>query len=240
MTEKVTAIVLGRVRHSDKLDIISLYTDLYGRVSVTSSVGTSASARRRAALLMPLSVVRGDMVYNSVRSIQTFKNTEPAMLHPAIYSDPVKSAVALFVSEFLSKVLRESEPNAYTFSFIVNSLRWLNESDHPENFHLVFLAQMSHYLGFYPDVTGYSPDAIFDMRAGTFTDFQPLHRDVLEGEDARMVVMLSRLTYGVGERIRFSGKNRSRILNGMLHYYGLHIPGAGGMKTPDVLHALFS
>ena len=78
------------------------------------------------------------------------------------------------------------------------------------------------------------------MRAGTFTDFQPLHRDVLEGEDARMVVMLSRLTYVAGERMRFSGKSRSRILNGMLHYYGLHIPGAGSMKTPDVLHALFS
>ena len=77
---------------------------------------------------------------------------------------PHKSAIALFIAEFLYRALREEAENAPLFAYLSNSIQWLDECKHDfANFHLVFLIRLSRFLGLYPNTEGYHNGDYFDL-----------------------------------------------------------------------------
>ncbi|MDE6511973.1 MAG: DNA repair protein RecO, partial [Muribaculaceae bacterium] len=61
--------------------------------------------------------------------------------------------------------------------------------------------------------------------------------------DARRTAFLPklvRINYANSHRFRFSGKERSEILNDLLRYYGCHFPGCDHLKSLEILKEIFS
>ena len=57
--------------------------------------------------------------------------------------DPYKSSMALFLSEFLYRAIREEAENRPLFAYLQHSIIWLDEcGDGFANFHLVFLMRL--------------------------------------------------------------------------------------------------
>ena len=68
-----------------------------------------------------------------------------------IPTNPSKQAILLFLAEFLTYATRDEQQNVPLFLFIRSSLLWLDETEARfANFHLVFMARMSRFLGFGP------------------------------------------------------------------------------------------
>lgn len=239
MFEPVKAIILSRTRHSDKLDIVNLYTDRFGRVSVPMPVGSSRSARLLTARTQPLSLIEAQIDFRPQREMQRLRQVAPAAVFPAIYSNPVRSAVAILISEFLTHALRETAPDPRLWRFLVASLRRLDATPRPENHHIVFLLSIAPLLGFAPQLGSLPRPDFFDMRAGTFTSHRPPHNDILIGRDARVAALL--WTYGDSAVGRFAGngRDRSAMLDVLLRYYALHVPGVDSLRSPGVLRSLF-
>ena len=59
--------------------------------------------------------------------------------------------------------------------------------------------------------------------------------DVLRGRESRMACLLSRMSYANSGRVRFSREERRAVLEGILRYYSIHLPGIGAMRSPEVL-----
>ena len=239
--EKTLAIVTEVRKHSDRHNVVTLFTRERGRVAVLAPAGNGKSARLRNAALMPLSVVETHINFNNSRELQFLGRFQRAELWKDIYFDPVKSAVAMFVTEFVNYYIRNAGPEPALWDFVRNSIKTLDEARGSiANFHLAFLADFMFYAGIRPDLSEWREDAWFDMREGVMTIFTPSHRDALTPQQARFLPTLMRLNLRSAPKFRFNASQRRELLAGFLKYYALHFPGLNNLKSPEILSQLFS
>lgn len=240
MTEKMTAIVLDVTKHSDRHDIVSVFSRLRGRISFLSPAGSGKAAALRRSRLLPLSVIESDIHFQATTELQRLGTFSLARVWTDIYFHPVKQLIALFLSEFLNRLLRASMPDEGLWHYIVDSLTLLdNMETGVSDFHITFLASLLPFVGIQPDSTLYAPGMVLNMQAGVFTDRIPPHRDYLSGDEARVAATLCKLNFSNAPALRLNGNLRHRILEGMLRYYGIHYPGTSNLRSLSVIHDLF-
>lgn len=243
MLQRIEGVVLDLVKHNERHNVVTLFTRERGRVSLLSPTGQGRNARLRNSQLMPLSVITADINFNPAKELQILGRFQRTELWRDIYFNPTKSAVTMFLTEFLNTFLRESGPDAATFDFIVDAIRKLDDPGATKlapNFHIAFLIEFLRYAGITPDLAEWREDALFDMQGGTMVLMPPRHRDYLLGEDVAHLPLLSRMTLSNCRAYRFNGAQRRRLLTGLLRYYSLHFPGLGNLKSPTVLAEVFS
>lgn len=240
MIEKFQAIVLSCVRHSDRTSIVSVYTPTRGRMALSVSTGSGKRNLRQASLFMPLSQIEFSCRGAAASEIYRPAGVASLYTYKSLYFSPIKNAVGIFIAEFLTRLLREAAPDPLVFRYISESLVALDSlGGHAANFHITFLAGLTTFMGVAPDLTSFTKAALFDMRAGQYTHTHPGHSDILIGDTARVPLMLERLNYANMHMLRLSRQNRSALLKGLLHYWNLHFPGCGSLRSIDVLELLF-
>lgn len=235
MNRTVKGIVLKRTRHSDKSDILTLYTPEEGRIGVACP---APSARRRSFPL--LSIIEGTLPSHSRSGISRLGSPSMREPFPSLRSHPGKTAVSLFIADFLDHLLQLQEPEPALWNFIAASLRFFDSSDSGwADFHISFLSRLTRAAGIFPDIESWKPGCIFDMRAGKYLSSLPSHRDIFQGEAARIPLLLSRLSPGHRFHLHLNGSLRYSILEGILRYYSLHLPGMEGVKSHRILSSIF-
>lgn len=133
------AIVLSLLPYSDKAHILHAYTRTGGRVNYkVYGIGRKNTSGRYT----PLSLLQITTDERSIRTAQL--NYVPQTMD----TDPYKRSIALFISEVLYHVLKHPMPDEPMFDFIAKAIQALDETDEPENFHLVFLTDFAAKLGF--------------------------------------------------------------------------------------------
>lgn len=242
MKNKIKAIVLGRIKHSEKSDIITLYSLEAGRIVALTPARVSRSRRTSSSLLFPLCMIESEININPTLELQKLNTFSIIRSWHNIYFHPVKNAMALFISEFLNRLLRESIPDNPLWNFIVNSISLLDsmtENDGLACFHLAFCISLLGFAGIMPDVSNSSDKPFFDMRYASYTDLRPMHKDVIGGRYAHIPALIARMNFRNMKLFRLSKQQRDRILDGILYYYAIHLPGFDSMKSPKVLKELF-
>ena len=152
MYEKLRGIVLNTIRYSDKHNIVHIYTDGRGLMSFAVPLGKTQAARMRNALLMPLSLIDLEANVHSGRDLASLRELRRNYPLATLYSDPVKNAIALFISELLTHVIQEPEGNEPLFRYIEQSVQLLEQMpDHIANFHICFLYHLGAHLGIQPN-----------------------------------------------------------------------------------------
>lgn len=238
--EKIRGIVTNILKHSDRHNVITLFTRERGRIAMLSPAGNGKTARMRNAALMPLSVISADVNINSGRELQFLGRFQRELLWKDIYFNPVKSSIALFLSEFLNNYIRNSGADSHLWDFLIRAIEILDqERKHTANFHLGFLIEFMNYSGIRPDLTEWRNDVWFDLRGGTPTIFPPGHRDFLSIEETRLMPLLLRMNVDNASKFKFNSTQRSRLLLILIKYFGLHFPGMDNLKSPEILSEVF-
>ncbi|MBP3228556.1 MAG: DNA repair protein RecO C-terminal domain-containing protein [Bacteroidaceae bacterium] len=233
------AIVLQTLRYADDKLVCRLLTEREGCVSFLVRRGTGRGSRHR--LFRPLALL--DVEWSKPRdgALAYPKNVAAALNYATIPYDTSKTAVALFLCEFLQSAVRSEPPSPALFAFVEQSLRFYDRLERGHaNFHLVFLLQLATFLGLSPDVGGFRPGAFFDLREGGFTAMRPLHPQYAEPEEAAALPVLMRMSYANMHRFRLSGRERSRLLAHLCDYYRLHIPAFPELKSLGILGEVFA
>lgn len=239
--EKITGIVTDIIKYSDRHNIVTLFTRERGRLPLLSAAGNGKTARIRNASLMHLSLISADININTNRELQFLGRFQRETLWKDLYFNPMKSAIAMFIAEFVNNYNRFSGPDPRLWDFLAESIRTLDESKSGlPNFHLGFLVEFMSYAGIKPDMSEWRQDAWFDMRDGTMTIFPPTHREILTPSESVILPLLSRLNVRTARVFKFNGQQRRELLKKILHYYSLHFPGIGSLKSPEVLAEVFS
>lgn len=246
MQENIRGIVLRTVRYGDTSMIVDLFTASRGRQSFVASTSRAKRSVRSVSYWQPLSMVEfsADIRGNAGRL------PKPVDVHSYYnYVDlpfsPVKSSLALFLSEFLCAALREEKENAPLYAYLESSLQWLDMVENPSamaNFHLAFLMHLSRFIGIYPnlELPTLTSHLYFDLLSGCYSDRQPPHAHFLKGAEASVLPLLFRMDYPTMHLFRLSRQNRQRILHVLNEYYRLHVPNFPELKSLEVLHELYS
>ena len=240
MAEKIIGIVLNVRKYNDRNVIVTLYTRERGRLSFISPMGSGKGSNARRAQLQPLGIITTEFNYKEANELQRLGSISSSELPGDIYFDPVKRAQAIFVSEFLYKLLNATMPDARLYDFISDSIKYLDRmQEGVADFHIPFLVAILRYSGIQPDVSGWKEGYVFDFAAGGYVPEFEAKGPFLRGEEAKAAGIVCRITFGNIKSLRLTSANRRQILYGLLNYYSYHFPGLGNMKSPDVLREIF-
>ncbi len=240
MLEKTKGVVLYTTAYNDKLSVVHIYTELFGRTAYAVSLSSSRRSARLRTFFSPFSVLEMEVEHKPGRELQRIREVQPLLVFQHLPYDEAKRSLVLFLSEFLARTIREPEANLPFFDFLVHSIQILDYLEEGKaNFHLCFLIQYSNFLGFYPNVEGYQEGDYFDMMNGIFTSSLPGHGYFLYPEEARYFALLMRMNYQNLHLFKLSRTERWQILERVITYFRLHHPGLGTLRSLDVLRSLF-
>lgn len=241
MLEKTRGIVLHNIKYTDSGIVSQCYTRKFGRQSFLVRGLRSRKPGKHNILFQPLYILDLELYYKNSREMQNLKEYSVSYTPYNIYSNIRKTAVAIFLGEVLTSVLKEESPNEDMFDYIEKSIIYFDQCDEGyANFHLAFLAGLSSFVGFEPGNRENEDDKFFDLQNGAFVPVPPVH-GLYAGEDiSRILADLFLSTYDSVSKLSLNGKVRNEVLETLIRFYSLHLPGLKTMKSLEVLKEVFS
>ena len=241
MIKKTRGIVLNQIRYSDSGIVARLYTKEFGRLSFMVKGLRKRKTGKHNILFQPLFILDLEVYHKASREMQTIKEFSVAFTPYTIYSDIRKSSVAIFLGEVLTSFLKEESPNDDLFDFVEDSIKYFEAcSNGFSNFHLAFLAGLTSFLGFEPGQKQRPEDIFFDLRNGNFVPLPPVHGQYSTAENSLILGRLFAASYENVKNIHLSGTQRNEILDDLLNYFYIHLPGISRIKSLEILKEVFS
>ena len=240
MIRKTRGIVLHTTRYGESSLVVHGYTEQSGRQSFMIKGVRKSRKNNRSNLFQPLFILDFEVYHKDSREMQLVKEVNRAIPLNSIPFDITKSTQAIFMAEVLYRVVREEEPNPMLSHFLISTIQYLDALAEPSpDFHIVFMFQLSRYLGFYPRKNERVDDRYFDLASGRF---KPLLTDPdLQLDQAESALWKSFMLSDY-QQIRHMGMNskqRKKVLDQLVRYYRLHVDGMGTIKSLEVLHDFF-
>ncbi|MDE6266105.1 MAG: recombination protein O N-terminal domain-containing protein [Muribaculaceae bacterium] len=239
MNDKMECVVLRVIPHNERSVIVTCYSDVAGRLSFVSPGGNGREARRRRALLMPLSVVECVALSSSKELVRVRDVSRPSGFED-FSLNPMKIVVALFVADLLESLTRNSDADPFFFRFIRSAVMHLGKAGATAtaNFHLALMAGVIRQAGIEPDLSSYREGYLFDMREGIFRGTPPMHDDFLERDESEWVRRLCRMDMLNSRFFRLNRAGRNRAMDLMLEYISLHLKDVRHLRSVDVVRSL--
>ncbi len=241
MLIKTRGIVFRTVKYGETSVIADIFTEDKGLHSFIAGSVRTAKARMPYNLFQPMMVVELVAYFrDEPNALNRLKEVRASEVWSRIPFDIRRGAVALFLAEICRKCIQETEENRDLMDFLLDNLRWLDQTTTPiANMHLHFLLQLCGFLGFQPQ-GDIDPEAVlfFDVKEGVFCLEEPLHGDYLPPDlSARMIALLYSPLEQCHE-VQMSRSERKALLQKLLQFYQLHVPGFQGIHTPEILEMI--
>jgi DNA repair protein RecO (recombination protein O) len=240
MLHKTRGIVFQSIKYSESSNIVKIYTEAFGLKSYMVRGLRTSKSKKNLSKFQHLSLLDMVVYQNDKKNLQNIKEVKSAFVFNSIPFDIVKSSMVLFLNEMLLKSIKEEESNPELFGFLFDSILGLDQlKKPPNNFHLLFALQLTKHLGFFPQSDDENAE-VFDLQEGRFVQRQPFHPDFIEGHNCRLFKNSLSVMPCDCNLIQVSNKDRMQLLATIVHYFKLHVPGFGTLKSIEVLHAIFS
>ena len=237
---KARGVVLSTVKYGDSGMVVQMLTDRYGRQSYMVQGVRSARGRgSKMALFQPLFVLEFEGLEPSHSDLHKMREVQNEIIFKSVPYDIRKSTMALFMAEVLYRLVGESEANEPLFDFVHSSVVALDEIDEGvANFHLWFLANLSHYLGYFPG-NEHQKGCWFDMREGLYTRTMPLHDHVMNEAEAELLRDLTECDLECLGEIPLNREQRVTMLSRLVEYYSIHLDAIRSVRSIDILQEVF-
>lgn len=235
-------IVLRVVRYDDASSVVHVFTRSRGHVAfmVTRPKSRHSAGAAVCALLRPMSVLSFQWDAKPHAALYRMKDVRLAATWRDMPYHPVKSAVALLLSEFLCHALAEEGENVALYDYVVASLQWFDAAPTAyANFHMVFLLKITRFLGIAPDADSYVPGHAFDVESGIFVPQLIASPLTLTPPDATLLYALITAGYDDMLAVPMNRTDRARMITYIGRFYRVHVAGFPEIKSLDVLETLF-
>jgi DNA repair protein RecO (recombination protein O) len=241
MVEKTVAIVLHQIKYTDTGIVVQVYARKFGRISIIIKGMRNKKAGRHNIHFQPLSILDLVFYYKESRGIQVLKESSVSYAPADIQNNIKKSCIAIFLAEVLTSVLKEESPHEELFDYIRDSIVYFDESrDRFLNFHIAFLTGLSAVLGFEPGKREDPENTFFDMMNGMFVRLPPLHGNYASAEISDIISKFLVTSWEKIDNISLTGSLRNEVLETLLRYYSLHLPGLKKINSLGILKEVFS
>jgi len=239
MLRKTRGIVLHAFPYSESSIIFHCYTEDFGRLSLMGKGMRKSRKQNRSNLLQPLFLLDLEIYFKEQTEIKLVRELTRSVPLNTIPQNIVKSTQAIFIAEVLYRGVREEHENRALFSFLYNAIQYLDLIDDPDpDFHLMFLCQLSKYLGFFPKNNYSEENREFDPVNGLFKVATLSTDEALLSGSFHLSKMLG--AEGLkNSSSKLTRENRKVLLNLLLQFYEIHVDGMNKLNSLEVLTSLF-
>jgi len=240
MLTKSAGIVLHTLPYKESSVISHMYTREFGRLSMITSGVRKRKPIFHPNLFQPLSLVDIVFYFKEKNEIHRIKDIKHAVVFREIPYHIEKNCIALFLAELLYKVIREQDRNENLFEFLSHGIEILDHLQNGiANFHLIFLMQLSKYIGFYPTNNFSDLNCYFNVSKGKYYPIDSNDNLSLSKEVSHYWQLLLRTPLNAPEVIGLPAVYRHKLIQAILDYYTLHFGHLGAIKSFEVLHQVF-
>jgi DNA repair protein RecO (recombination protein O) len=230
------ALVIHTIRNGEQAAIVRLFTKQFGLLSFLVK-GVFSRKSPKAALLQPMNTVHiqfrlkenSDLLFaGEIKGVSNYRNI------PFL---PGSLAQLSFINEVLYKTLRHREADEVLFDYLGAMLQMLDEAGSGiPDFHLRFLIDYTHFLGFGIELPEGNSVRFFDPIEGDFASEPAVSRWSRESTQCLIAIASGNPRENASQINR---QRRNELLGLLLAFYRHHIPAIGDLKSPEVLQAVF-
>ena len=237
MVTKTKAIVFKNFKYGEDSLICRCFTEEHGLLSFflkgINKKNKSSIKKSQFELLNNLFVIYN---YKSSSNFKFFKEVKINYMYIDIPFNIYKNAISIFISEILINCIKNEGPDKSLFFFLEKSLFILDKSKKVNNFIIIFLLNLTKYLGFYPNIK--SPGNYFNLYNGIFENKKSDNCSVNEFNSIMIKKFLG-MNFEQSEEIHIKKKTRSEIISTLIKYFETHSHGFKKPKSLDILYEIF-
>jgi DNA repair protein RecO (recombination protein O) len=241
MLHSTEGIVFHSLKYSETSVIVKIYTELFGIQSYLIKGIRSSKSKIKPGLFQSMTLLDLVVYHKEKQTLQSVKEVRLAHPYKTIPFDIRKSSVALFINDLVYKAIREEEANPDLFAFIWQTCLDLDVTEESISFfHIGFAVRLMHHLGIFPHNNHSLQLPIFNLREGIFQASVPDHQHYLDPGNSKIFSEIlnshptSRIPYPVSRILNPASRNQ--LLETILLYYQLHLPGFRGLQSHHILH----
>jgi len=235
MRQVIKGFYLGHTNFSETSVILRLFTENYGRRSFL--IKGAKSKKGQSAFLQPFNQIELICNFQLEKELQVGNTLQLVKPLSTIATDVRKATVAIFLTEILNKSINAETDESSLYEFLDHTVDFFDQSLFDPNFHLLFLTELSKYLGFYPKLSGQPREIYFNLREGVFdaSSTQLYHLDV-ETSNAFKQLLLHNFTSI--DTLHFSSSQRKNLLKALVLFYEVHLENVS-IQSLEVLETVF-
>lgn len=238
MRTTTKALVLSSLKYGDSSLIVRALTESDGLKSyLLKGVLASRKGKLKPAYFQPLMQLEIVANHRNKGHLEHLTEVKLAATYQSLHTEVPKNSVVLFLAEMLGNSIQEEQRDQGLFSYLEYALQWLDGHALSPDFHILFLLNLSKYLGFYPDTRSIGAP-YFDLQEGEFCRHPSLN-PLIEGEQLRHFRCFLGVDFEALPTLGLDKALRGELLRKVILYYGLHIHGFRPPKSLAVLQAVF-
>jgi DNA repair protein RecO (recombination protein O) len=230
-------IVLHQLKYAESSLIVKIYTEKFGLKSYIFRSIHKARGKNKTSFLQHLNLVEITADNRDYKGIQNPKEIRLEYPFKSIAMDIRKSSICLFVNEILYRSIKHEEPDTNLFSFIHESLIWLDEKTEDfSNFHLWFCIHLTHHLGFFPKTSSVQvPGETFNLQEGLFQS--STLKDATHIPPDLTILLRQFLMNNLEEscNLKILRNTRNKLIEYIILYYKWHIQEFGEINSHNIL-----
>ena len=239
MITSTSAIVLSKIRYKDNDIIVKLFTKEYGAISFIVKGGQNSKKNKiKYVYFQELTILEIQFNYNSKRDLQYIKDIEIKHNYTSSHTDLVKVSVIMFLSEVLSNVITHQKRDIQLYNYIEESLIWYDINKSNTYFHMIFLIELTRYLGFYPDILS-NNFKYFNLEGGSYEKSKTSEYSIT-GDSLNLFNQILGIKFDSNPLPALNSKDKMEIINIILTYYKLHINNFKPIKSLEIVKNIFS
>jgi len=233
MKYKSRAITLSYIKQGESSIISKIFTEKHGLQSFIVTGVRSKKAKKKLGLFQPLQLVDINATLIPKKGLQYLAEIT---IIEAISTDKInmnKNFLAIFIAEISSKVLQENEQNSGLFKFVWEIKQKLyNANTIDENFALLFMLNLSKYLGFFPSTENINAP-FFNLETGEFSG-KAFNLNIYLNEEKTTILKHLLL----GKKINIPQELKSELLKDIMHYFILHHYNLSNITSHLIIESL--
>jgi len=232
------AIVLSSLKYGDTSLIVKAFTQSDGLKSyLLKGVLASKKGKLKAAYFLPLTQLELTANHKNKGTLETIREVKVYRPYISLHTDVVKNSLVLFLAEMLGNSIKEEQQDLNLYNYIENSLIWMDTNENIANFHLLFLLNLTKFLGFYPEESE-TTTPYFDLLEGQFIT-SPSLNPLIEKDKILDFKKLLGINFDALKGIKIAKVIRESLLKSVILYFELHLHGFKKPKSLAVLNAVF-
>lgn len=240
MFYKTNGVILNTIKYNDKSSIVNILTEQFGIIAYNIPNSRSKKSSVKRNIFQPLNIVEMEVEHKPNRDIQRIKEVRISIPLNSIYSNPIKSSIAILLSEIIERFVTKSIPNISLFSFVENSIEIIDLKDNGfGNFHLIFIFKLIKFMGIEPNFEEWKSGYWLDIEHGVIEGTKPKSSLYLEQYDTELLYKISRLDYTSMNLLPLNRNDRNIVLDALINYLRFHVNPKIELKSPEIIKSLF-
>lgn len=217
MKYKSPAITLTYIKYGESSIVSKIFTKEKGLQTFMVKGVRSKKSKKKISYFEPLKLLTVDAKYTNTKSMHYVEEID--IVHATENSiDKInRNFIAYFIAEICSKVLQDNEHNHDLFDYLwILSIKLFNSEKINPNFAIIFLLDLSKFLGFYPSIENLEQSFFAIKNSYTEIKRKKNEEDYFNQKSNFLKEIIR------GKKIIIPQKIRSEILKDFLKYYKLN------------------